>query len=620
MKKKQLTKIIRDNILMTLAGIFLFLMVITTIFAYLYVKSVTGDLIFFRIENMSSYAVFMEEGFQVDEIAWRQEEFDHDIQENGDSYIRTIEFTEFLKDIVRDNVAESEMNLVSTDGIIVASSVSGNVGFDMHSTELSEELLNKIEESDGIYVMPDFIESPMDGSTMRYSAVKLTAYEGFVLRGVTPEEYQIDKQWYLSGRIPFMRIGREGYYLLIDKNNEIIYSPENKHNGEKPDIDVNLKELAENGRIAKDTIYGVSSYIGALKDGDDLIVAVYPVSEAWEEWIASLIVLIAVYAIVFVVLFMLINRLTGKHVVKGVVSLDNSLAKITGGDLEEKADFRDSIEFDELSDGINYMVDRLKELIKEAEKRINDELAMAAEIQTSFLPREFPPFPDRDEFELYACMIPAKEVGGDFYDFFLIDDDHLALVIADVSGKGIPAAMFMVMAKDKLRHSVSKYGTDVAEAVTKVNAELCRENDAGLFVTVWVGVLTISTGHMDYVDAGHDYPAIYRAGGEFVIEKDVHCAMVGAMSFTELKAGAFDLKAGDIIYLYTDGITEAINASEEMFREERMIEALNKDTTASVEDIDAAVRSLVADFVKDAPQFDDMTTLVFRYNNPPATG
>ena len=613
MKKKQLTKIIRDNILMTLAGIFLFLMVITTIFAYLYVKSVTGDLIFFRIENMSSYAVFMEEGFQVDEIAWRQEEFDHDIQENGDSYIRTIEFTEFLKDIVRDNVAESEMNLVSTDGIIVASSVSGNVGFDMHSTELSEELLNKIEESDGIYVMPDFIESPMDGSTMRYSAVKLTAYEGFVLRGVTPEEYQIDKQWYLSGRIPFMRIGREGYYLLIDKNNEIIYSPENKHNGEKPDIDVNLKELAENGRIAKDTIYGVSSYIGALKDGDDLIVAVYPVSEAWEEWIASLIVLIAVYAIVFVVLFMLINRLTGKHVVKGVVSLDNSLAKITGGDLEEKADFRDSIEFDELSDGINYMVDRLKELIKEAEKRINDELAMAAEIQTSFLPREFPPFPDRDEFELYACMIPAKEVGGDFYDFFLIDDDHLALVIADVSGKGIPAAMFMAAAKNKIQSSVMKHGTDVAEAVKEVNIELCGENDEGLFVTVWVGVLTISTGHMDYVDAGHDYPAIYRAGGEFVIEKDVHCAMVGAMSFTEFKAGAFDLKAGDILYLYTDGITEAINASEEMFREERMIEALNKDTTASVEDIDSAVRSAVSDFVKDAPQFDDMTTLVFRY-------
>ena len=169
------------------------------------------------------------------------------------------------------------------------------------------------------------------------------------------------------------------------------------------------------------------------------------------------------------------------------------------------------------------------------------------------------------------------------------------------------------MAKDKLRHSVSKYGTDVAEAVTKVNAELCRENDAGLFVTVWVGVLTISTGHMDYVDAGHDYPAIYRAGGEFVIEKDVHCAMVGAMSFTEFKAGAFDLKAGDILYLYTDGITEAINASEEMFREERMIEALNKDTTASVEDIDSAVRSAVSDFVKDAPQFDDMTTLVFRY-------
>ncbi len=173
--------------------------------------------------------------------------------------------------------------------------------------------------------------------------------------------------------------------------------------------------------------------------------------------------------------------------------------------------------------------------------------------------------------------------------------------------------MFMVMAKDKLRHSLKKHGTDVAEAVREANDELCKENDAGLFVTVWVGVLTISTGHVDYVDAGHDYPAIYRAGGEFTIEKDVHCMMAGAMSGIKFKAGSFEISAGDILYLYTDGVTEAIDASNEMFRMERLVEVLNKNSEASVEDIDASVRTAIDDFVKDAPQFDDMTMLVFRY-------
>ena len=238
---------------------------------------------------------------------------------------------------------------------------------------------------------------------------------------------------------------------------------------------------------------------------------------------------------------------------------------------------------------------------------------MAAEIQVSFLPREFPAFSDREEFELFASMVPAKEVGGDFYDFFLLDEDHLALVMADVSGKGIPAAMFMVMAKDKLRHSVKKHGTNVSEAVMEANEELCRENEAGLFVTIWVGVLTISTGHVDYVDAGHDYPAIYRAGKRFKIDRDVHCAMAGIMSGAEFPSGSFELHAGDVLYLYTDGVTEATDATDEMFRMERMLDVLNQNPDAPVEKIDAAVRAAIADFVKEAPQFDDLTMLALTY-------
>jgi serine phosphatase RsbU (regulator of sigma subunit) len=622
MKKKHLSHIIQWKLLMVVEGVFMILMIITMIFVFLFARNCTANLLSVKLESCNTNAFEGEEKNRKNAVSMWAERLDNIIEENGVDSIYSNEFTDYLKAIVRDNLTDSEINVIGPDGIIVASSVSENVGFDMHSGEKSVMILQGLEkcrEGDGVYLQ-DFMPSPLNGSVLRFSGTALPKYGGFILSGQDQEEFNELKKWSLSMSIPFSRIGRGGYYLLVNKEGEIISSPKGEYDGKKLDFSVSLKKLAESKRLARGTVFGVDSYVAALADGDNIIVAVYPVGEAWEKWVISMAVLVVSYAIVFFIIFLLVHRMVMKHMVKGVYSLNGSLRKITEGDLEEKADFRDSLEFEELSDGINHMVGHLKDLIKDAEKRVNDELAMAAEIQTSFLPREFPPFPDRDEFELYACMIPAKEVGGDFYDFFLIDDDHLALVIADVSGKGIPAAMFMVMAKDKLRHSVSKYGTDVAEAVTKVNAELCRENDAGLFVTVWVGVLTISTGHMDYVDAGHDYPAIYRAGGEFVIEKDVHCAMVGAMSFTEFKAGAFDLKAGDILYLYTDGITEAINASEEMFREERMIEALNKDTTASVEDIDSAVRSAVSDFVKDAPQFDDMTTLVFRYKNPPATG
>ncbi len=260
-----------------------------------------------------------------------------------------------------------------------------------------------------------------------------------------------------------------------------------------------------------------------------------------------------------------------------------------------------------------HMKIKLSEKTKEAEERIDKELTQAARIQASFLPRENPPFPDRKEFELFASMVPAKEVGGDFYDYFFVDKDHLALVMADVSGKGIPAAMFMAMAKTQLRQCVFSYKTDVARAMEEANTELSKDNDEMMFVTIWLGVVDLTTGHVDYVNAGHEYPAISRAQEGFKIYEGVHGPFAAAVSGTKYTAGSFELAPEDILFQYTDGITEATDADENMFREERMIEALNKDITASVEDIDAAVRSSVAEFVKDAPQFDDMTTLEFKY-------
>ncbi len=613
MKKKHLSQIIQGKILMAVAGVFAFLMVITLLLFFFFAKDRTIDLIHKGLESCDSNAVCSGEKNRDKAVHAWAEYIGEYLEGEGADAVTSDKFTDYLNIIVSQNITESELNMIDADGIIVASSNPENVGFDMHSKEESERILQGMEESDDVYIQ-DCMESPINGSLMQYSGVSMPD-GGYVLSGQNQDIFNQLKTDILSRSIPFGRIGKEGYFLLIDQDDVIISSPQDQYDGEKLALKVSPEELAESGEIIRANVFGTYSWVGATvaTDNGDFLVAVYPLREAWNTWIVSTIVLVVIYAMVFLIIFLLVHRMVMKHMVEGVYSLNGSLKKITGGDLEEKADFRESLEFDELSDEINNMVGRLEDLIKEAEKKINEELAMAAEIQISFLPRESPAFPDRDEFELFASMVPAKEVGGDFYDFFFTDEDHLALVIADVSGKGIPAAMFMVMAKDKLRHSVKKYGTNVSEAVREANEELYRENDAGLFVTIWVGVLTISTGHVDYVDAGHDYPAIYRAGEGFTIDKDVHCSMAGIMDGIPFPSGSFELHEGDVLYLYTDGVTEATDASDEMFRMERMLEVLNQNPDAPVEKIDAAVRVAIADFVKDAPQFDDMTMLVFRY-------
>ncbi|MCR4907803.1 MAG: SpoIIE family protein phosphatase [Lachnospiraceae bacterium] len=611
MKKKQLSRIVTERMLAAITGTFTALMVIILIFLISYEKRSVESLLRFGLENVEKDATYREErNHRLYRMPSESEEYDAIIKENGTGYLNSPELAEYL--IFRKGTGTySERNIVSPEGVIMASSEPRNVGFDLHSDPRLSEFLCLLDGSTDFYFQ-NLGTSPINGTQMIYFGARMPQYGGFILNGQNREDYGRERESDLASSNIYGKIGRTGYFLLINKDNKIVCSPGGIHNGEILTLSGRTDKAARSGKIIKEDVFGVPSYVRVLPDTDDYIVATYPLSEAWAPLIAEILVLLTVYAVVFTILFILINRLITRHVIRGVVSLDNSLSKITDGDLEEKADFRDSLEFDELSDGINYMVDRMKGLIKDAEERINAELALAASIQTSFLPREFP---DRDEFGLFASMIPAKEVGGDFYDFFFIDRDHLALVIGDVSGKGIPAALFMVMVKDKLRHSVLKYGTDVAAAAREVNAQLCRENDAMFFVTVWLGVFTVSTGHTDYVDAGHNYPAIYRSGEKFTLEDDVHCLPLAALEEAVFEAGSFELFPGDILFLYTDGVTEANDPGGKLFGENRMLEALNEDASLPPEAIDAAVRASVAEFSGDAPQYDDTTTLVFRYRS-----
>ena len=258
---------------------------------------------------------------------------------------------------------------------------------------------------------------------------------------------------------------------------------------------------------------------------------------------------------------------------------------------------------------------RLKEVTAEQE-RIEAELSIAARIQHDILPHTFPAFPERKEFDLYASMTPAREVGGDFYDYFLIDDDHLALAIADVSGKGISAAMFMANAKAMLENQTMESGTDVESICRKVNDRLYAQNDLDMFVTVYLAVLTISSGEVVYVNAGHEYPALRCDGQDFVTYKDVHGLALSIMDGIRYKSGTYRLKPGDTVFLYTDGVTEANAGDKILFGTDRLLAVLNRNPDDSPQGLTESVLAAVKEFTGDKPQFDDTTMLALRYFGP----
>ncbi|MBP5278994.1 MAG: PP2C family protein-serine/threonine phosphatase, partial [Erysipelotrichaceae bacterium] len=264
----------------------------------------------------------------------------------------------------------------------------------------------------------------------------------------------------------------------------------------------------------------------------------------------------------------------------------------------------------------NYM-SSLVAVTKEKE-RIGSELSVATKIQADMLPRIFPAFPERKEFDLFASMDPAKEVGGDFYDFFMIDDNRIGLVIADVAGKGVPAALFMVISKTLLKNRALMGGSP-SEIIDYVNDQLNEGNDADMFVTIWFAIFDISTGKGVAVNAGHEHPAIYRhETGKYELDIYRHSPICGTIPGMHFREHEFELKPGDRLFVYTDGLPEATNAQKELFGTDRMLESLNKDPEASVHELLAEMTESVDEFVGEADQFDDLTMLTFYYkgNNP----
>ena len=249
-------------------------------------------------------------------------------------------------------------------------------------------------------------------------------------------------------------------------------------------------------------------------------------------------------------------------------------------------------------------------------QRIDTELSLATRIQANSLPKRLP---ERPSFDLSASMTPAREVGGDLYDFFFIDDDHLCLVIGDVSGKGVPASLFMMMTST-LIHYVAGRERSPAKILTAVNAEICSRNPEEMFITVWLGVLELSTGILTAANAGHEYPALRRPDGRFELFKDRHGFVIGGMEGVRYREYTLPLSPGTKLFVYTDGVPEATDAREEMFGTDRMLDALRTHEQEAPEAILAGVSGAVSAFVGAAPQFDDLTMLCLAWNGGEPSG
>ena len=391
--------------------------------------------------------------------------------------------------------------------------------------------------------------------------------------------------------------------------------------------------------VLEDPTIGFPAYITNTPEYGWLVSAAYPIYTSDGEVAAFGCVDISMNAIkaesrAFSIMLFLITIAIGLiltviyilAIKRAVVSPINKLADAATSYVknDNEAGFKDieittGDEIESLSDAMKKMEQDIKDYIANltavtAEKeRIGAELNVATQIQADMLPRIFPTFADKKEYELFASMDPAKEVGGDFYDFFIIDDTHLGLVVADVSGKGVPAALFMVIAKTLIKNRAMMGGTP-GEVLAYANDQLCEGNDAELFVTVWFAIIDVTTGKGIAANAGHEHPAIRRAGGEFELSIYKHSVAVATMEGIKFREHEFELGHGDTLFCYTDGVTEATDAHNVLFGNDRLLEALNKDPDANAEQICKNVKESINEFVGEAPQFDDITMLCVKFN------
>lgn len=515
-----------------------------------------------------------------------------------------------LKDLAHE-LGVSEIDVIDETEKIVASTYADFVGYDMSSGEQSREFIPLLDGTHTEYVQ-DYQPMSYDQNVMRkYAGVAIEG--GFVQTSYNEQEFQAQIGSQIAGMTSNRHVGESGSVLICNARGQVVSSLNNEADGSLQDSELGSAVKASAPNTVFKSAYGdVSVYGMYTRTEAYLIIAIIPQAEAEFSRNTAILVSSFMEILVFAALFAVIYYLIKRLVVDNIRRINSTLGEITAGDLEASVDVRSNEEFASLSDDINETVAALKRAIAETAARIDAELVYARTIQRSALPMVFQTYPPHYDYQIYASMDAAKEVGGDFYDLYLLDDDHLVFLIADVSGKGIPAAMFMMQAKTILK-SLAEAGLEPNEVLMHANDELCANNEAEMFVTVWMGILDLRTGDVRFVNAGHNPPVIAHAGEKFSFHVVRPNLVLAGMEGIPYKQHELKLLPGDTIFLYTDGVTEATDLNDELFGEDRLLASLDARESQSVESICRGVHGDVEAFVGEAPQFDDITVLALRY-------
>ena len=494
----------------------------------------------------------------------------------------------------------AEINLIDDNGIVINSTTSIYLGYNMANGDQSKEflcLLSNKEEYVQKYQPVSFDEN----ISRKYAGIAFTS-GGFVQVGYNADQFQSDLNDEIIMAVKNRHIGQSGGLIVCNSDFEIISSTNSQNNNGK----VNVSSTNENVRF-KETINDVESYCMYNRTEGFYLLATIPISEAMFSRDIAVCILTFMEIVVFAALFVNIYFLIKKLIVNNIHRVNDSLALITSGDLNVQVNVRDTDEFISLSDDINATVDALKHFIDDAEKRIDRELEFAMQIQRSSLPFNFDSISNQKDFDIYALMDPAKEVGGDFYDFYMLDQNHLIFMVADVSGKGIPAALFMMRTKTLIKGFVEG-NMPLDEAFTEANKRLCENNEAEMFVTAWIGKLDLESGRLEFVNAGHNPPLIRKKDGQFAYLHTRPNFILAGMEFTKYQKHEIELLDGEAIYLYTDGVTEATDINNILYGEKRLEEILSS-ASGCAKSICDSVKEDIQHFTNGAEKSDDITML-----------
>ena len=539
------------------------------------------------------------------------------LDESNDNLLKKTEsiYEEYRDGEALSSLAEKynviEVNIIDETGFIADSNNSEYIGYDMTSGAQSNEFVTALLENKEPQYIQDYRATAYDDVTLRkYGAIALSD-GGFIQVGYDSTQFREDIDKYVKTVSKNRHVGNAGFVAICDENFNLVTDRSDYEGAQLQKIGITFdSDTVAEGEIFEAMVYD-KEYLCSYRFVEGYyIVGAIPKVEAMFMKEVSVYVNTFMEILIFAALFVLIYFLIKKIIIDNLRKINKGLAEITNGNLNVTVDVRSNEEFASLSDDINQTVGTLKRYIKEAAARIDKELEFAKQIQYSSLPTAFP---KSDSFRLYAEMITAKEVGGDFYDFYMLNDSTIAFLVADVSGKGIPAAMFMMRAKTVIR-DLAERGLEPDEIFTIANEKLCENNDAGMFVTAWLGILDTKTGLMKFANAGHNPPLFKRNGNKFEYMKARSGMLLAGMEGIKYRKNELQLVPGDKIYLYTDGVTEATDNNTELYGEQRLLEFVNSLENVEPESLCKFIKEDVDKFVGTAPQFDDITMLAMNFD------